>query len=47
MQKIQFSRNNISKNSIENIKEIFKSGWLTHGKYTELFEKRVQKNNEI
>ena len=43
MQKIPFSKNNISKNSIENIREIFKSGWLTHGKYTELFEKEFIK----
>jgi dTDP-4-amino-4,6-dideoxygalactose transaminase len=37
---IKFSKNNISKIDIKNCGSVIKSGWLTHGKYTSLFEKK-------
>ncbi len=38
MKKIGFSKLNISNKDINQVSEIIKSGWLTHGKYTSLFE---------
>ena len=43
MKSIKFSKLNISKKDIATVSKIIKSGWLTHGKYTELFEKEIQK----
>jgi perosamine synthetase len=43
MTKIKFSSNNIKPKDIKIINKIFKSGWLTHGKYTQLFEKEFRK----
>jgi dTDP-4-amino-4,6-dideoxygalactose transaminase len=40
---INFSRNSISESDIQNCTEIIKSGWLTHGKMTEFFEKEISK----
>ena len=42
MKKIKFSIPNIENSHIEDVKKIIKSGWLTHGKYTGLFEKKFQ-----
>ena len=36
--KIRFSIPNISNDDIKTVASILKSGWLTHGKYTNLFE---------
>lgn len=38
MKNIKFSINNISQRDINNVNKVIKSGWLTHGKYTKLFE---------
>ena len=35
---IRFSKNEIKNKDFKNVKSIFKSGWLTHGKFTKLFE---------
>jgi len=43
MKEIKFSIPNISKQDINLVSKIIKSGWLTHGKYTTLFEKEVKK----
>ncbi len=43
MKSIKFSKLNISKKDITTVSKIIKSGWLTHGKYTELFEKEIKK----
>jgi len=40
--KIKFSKNNISNKSLKDINKIIQSGWLTHGKYTYLFEKKFK-----
>ena len=40
MKNIKFSKNSISAKDIANVKSVFKSGWLTHGKFTTLFEKK-------
>jgi perosamine synthetase len=42
MKEIKFSIPNISKKDINLVGKIIKSGWLTHGKYTTLFEKEVK-----
>ena len=42
MKDIKFSIPNISKQDINLVGKIIKSGWLTHGKYTSLFENRVK-----
>ena len=39
MKNIRFSIPNIFDNDTNLVKKILKSGWLTHGKYTKLFEK--------
>jgi len=41
--KIKFSKKNISNNCLSDISKIIKSGWLTHGKYTKLFEEKFKK----
>ena len=43
MKEIKFSIPNISKKDINLVGKIIKSGWLTHGKYTALFEEEVKK----
>ncbi len=43
MKEIKFSIPNISNKDINLVSKIFKSGWLTHGKYTTLFEQEVKK----
>tara|TARA_B100002019_G_C21268861_1_gene600971 strand:+ start:35 stop:1147 length:1113 start_codon:yes stop_codon:yes gene_type:complete len=40
---IKFSKSNINNKDINLVKNILKSGWLTHGKYTALFEKEFAK----
>ena len=40
---IKFSKNNIKNSDILKINQIFKSGWLTHGKYTNLLENEIKK----
>lgn len=39
MKNIKFSKHNFTKNDLNLVSNIIKSGWLTHGKYTHLFEK--------
>ena len=39
---IKFSKTNIEEKDINSIKKILKSGWLTHGKYTRLFEEAIK-----
>ena len=36
---IKFSKPNIKKKDLSTVVKVLKSGWLTHGKYTSLFEK--------
>ena len=36
---VKFSKPNINVKDIKNVVNILQSGWLTHGKYTQLFEK--------
>ena len=43
MKDIKFSIPNISKQDINLVGKIIKSGWLTHGKYTSLFENEIKK----
>ncbi len=43
MKNIKFSIPNISKRDITLVGKIIKSGWLTHGKYTLLFENAIKK----
>ncbi|MDA9625108.1 DegT/DnrJ/EryC1/StrS family aminotransferase [Candidatus Pelagibacter bacterium] len=40
---IKFSKLNINKKDIKLVSKIITSGWLTHGKYTALFEKELKK----
>ena len=40
---IKFSKPNITNKDLNLVKKIIKSGWLTHGKYTSLFEKEFKK----
>ena len=42
MKEIKFSKLNITDKSSFYIKKILKSGWLTHGRYTDLFEKKFK-----
>ena len=42
MSKIRFSIPNISNDDIKTVASILKSGWLTHGKYTNLFENKIK-----
>ena len=43
MQEIKFSKNNIKKKDLSEVQKILKSGWLTHGKYSNLFERDFSK----
>ncbi len=43
MNLIKFSKINITNKELEKIKKIISSGWLTHGKYTHLFEEQIIK----
>ena len=43
MKKIEFSKQNILPADLSAVSKIIKGGWLTHGKYTELFEKEFGK----
>ena len=43
MNLIKFSKINIEKKDLNEVKKIISSGWLTHGKYTQLFEKELKK----
>lgn len=43
MNEIKFSISNITNKDTELVKNILNSGWLTHGKYTSLFEKEFCK----
>ena len=43
MNEIKFSIPNITTNDIKTVGNILKSGWLTHGKYTSLFEEEIKK----
>ena len=43
MREIKFSIPNISDQDINLVGKIIKSGWLTHGKYTSLFENEIKK----
>lgn len=40
--KIKFSKRSISKKCLIDISKIIRSGWLTHGKYTKLFEEKFR-----
>ena len=40
---IKFSEQKIKKNDLKTVIKSIKSGWLTHGKYTELFENEFKK----
>ena len=41
--KISFSKLNINEKELLVVKNIIKSGWLTHGKYTHMFENEMKK----
>tara|TARA_Y100000389_G_C17469590_1_gene529101 strand:+ start:2096 stop:3205 length:1110 start_codon:yes stop_codon:yes gene_type:complete len=43
MNLIKFSKINIEKKDLVTVKKIISSGWLTHGKYTNLFENELKK----
>ena len=43
MKKIKFSIPNIDTTDVKLVNEIVKSGWLTHGKFTKLFEEEIKK----
>ena len=43
MKNIKFSKTNISSKDIKLVSKIIKSGWLTHGKYTNDFENQFKK----
>ena len=43
MKEIKFSKTNISKSDIKLVGKIIESGWLTHGKFTRLFEQQFRK----
>ena len=42
---IKFSKTSIEKDKFD--KKILKSGWLTHGKYTKLFEEAIKKYTNL
>lgn len=46
MKKISFNKKKFDKNLVNSVNEVLKSGWLTHGKYTRLFEKEFAKFSE-
>ena len=41
--KISFSKHNFTKKTYKNVIDVLKSGWLTHGKFTKLFEEEFKK----
>jgi len=43
MKQIKFSKANIFNEDLKLVKDVIKSGWLTHGKYTSLFENEIKK----
>ena len=43
MKQIKFSKVNIADSDLKKVNQVLKSGWLTHGKYTKLFEKEFKK----
>ena len=40
---IKFCKANISKKLIKDVNSVLKSGWLTHGNFTEKFEAEIKK----
>ena len=40
--KIKFSKSNITSEQKKTVIDVLSSGWLTHGKYTNLFERVFQ-----
>ena len=40
---IKFSKANISKKLTDDVDSVLRSGWLTHGKFTEKFENEIKK----
>ena len=40
---IKFSKININNHAIKDVNSVFRSGWLTHGKYSSLFENKIKK----
>ena len=47
MKSIRFSIPNFTNKDINLVKKVLQSGWLTHGKYTQLFEKEFRKFTKI
>ena len=47
MKIIPFSSPDINEQDIESVAKVIKSGWLTHGKYTKLFEEEFKKFTKI
>ena len=47
MKSIRFSIPNFTDKDINLVKKVLQSGWLTHGKYTKLFEKEFKKFTKI
>ena len=43
MKQIKFSKPNIFDRDLKLVTKVIKSGWLTHGKYTSLFENEIKK----
>ncbi len=43
MELIKFSKLSIEKKDLDIVKKIIAGGWLTHGKYTSLFEEQIKK----
>lgn len=43
MRQIKFSKVDIIKDDLIKVNKVLKSGWLTHGKYTRLFEEKFKK----
>ena len=40
---IHFSKLNITQKLLDNVSQVIKSGWITHGKYSNLFEEEIKK----
>ena len=38
---IPFSKSNFTNTTYRNVINVLKSGWLTHGKFTKLFERQM------
>ena len=43
---IKFSKANISKKLTDDVDPVLRSGWLTHGKFTEKFENEIKNSLE-